>query len=70
MHATSRAQARSDTVVGISGALVGVGALTFAFFPFALPFAILLAVSAAPLLPLLVLAAIPAAIVGLVRLVR
>ena len=70
MQATSRAQARSDTTVGISGALVGVGVLTFAFFPFALPFAILLGVSAAPLLPLLILGAIPAAIVALARRVR
>jgi hypothetical protein len=70
MHATSQAQARANTTVGISGALVGFGVLTFALFPFALPFAILLGVSAAPLLPLLVLGAIPAAIVGLVRRVR
>jgi hypothetical protein len=70
MHATSEAHTGSDTTVGISGTLVGIGALTFAFFPFALPFAILLAVSAVPLLPLALLALIPLGIAALARRLR
>ena len=55
---TETQAARAETAVGIIGVLTGLGVLTFALFPFALPILILLAVSAIPLLPIAVLGAV------------
>jgi hypothetical protein len=41
--------------IGAAAVVAGLGALTFALFPFALPFAILLGVALVPLAPLLLL---------------
>ncbi|MQA73423.1 MAG: hypothetical protein GEU88_03555 [Solirubrobacterales bacterium] len=60
MHAPATSQSNAEGAVGIAAALAGLGVVTFALFPLALPFVILLIASTAPLL----VVALAAALVG------
>jgi hypothetical protein len=62
---------RTDTASGIAAAATGIGILTFALFPLAIPFLLLTAVFAAPLVIIPVAAPLPIAIVaGVVVAIR
>ena len=57
---------RSDWIFGITGVATGIGVLTFALFPLALPIVILTIVATLPLLlPVVVLGAAAAILTGM-----
>jgi hypothetical protein len=61
----------SDWFSGIAGATTGLGILTFAFAPLAIPIVLLTVVAALPLaLPLIAIAAIAAILTGTWRAIR
>ena len=59
MQATDTSKA--EIITGIAGTLVGLGAVTMALFPLALPILVLLAVLAIPLVPIAIIGAMVAA---------
>ena len=63
MNDTNTRESAALTTTGIAGVIAGGGVVTFALFPFAIPFLLLTAVFAAPLV---LLAVVPALAVGLV----
>jgi hypothetical protein len=68
---TTTRTAESAALTGVAGALTGVGILTMALFPLAIPILVLTAVFVAPLVILPVAAALPVAIVaGVVLAIR
>jgi hypothetical protein len=62
MNAKTTDTSTSEAIVGVSAVLVGLGVVTVALFPLAIPIVVLTAASAVPLLVL----AVPAAILGAV----
>jgi hypothetical protein len=68
MTASRDTTSAADTASGIAAALTGLGILTIALFPFAIPIALLTAAFAAPFLLLGVVAALPLVIVASVVL--
>ncbi len=66
MHAMATDRSSAEIAVGIMGCLVGFGVLTFALFPFALPFVLLLAVFTIPLVLVAVVGAFVGGIVAVV----
>jgi hypothetical protein len=61
----------ADTASEAAGVMIGLGVLTMALFPFALPFLLLTVAFAAPLLLLPLVAALPLAVVaGVVLAIR
>jgi hypothetical protein len=62
MNGPGAATSASETVVGVSGALVGLGALTVALFPFTIPGLALLVFFTAPFLVVGIVVGIAAAI--------
>ena len=55
---------RSEATVGAAAVVAGLGAVTMALFPFALPFAILLGVALVPLLPVAIAGGLLAAVIA------
>jgi hypothetical protein len=66
MNDTHTTESAALTTTGIAGVIAGGGIVTFALFPFAIPFLLLTAVFAAPLV---LLAVVPALAVGIVATV-
>ena len=64
---TTTADAKAETIFGITAVTTAGGILTFALFPLMLPGIVLLAILALPLLPLAVAGAVIYAIVALAR---
>jgi hypothetical protein len=62
MPASQNDQSYAEATVGIAAVLTGLGAVTFALFPLAIPFVVLLGLAAAPLLLLPVVVGIPVAL--------
>ncbi len=60
MQATDTSKA--EIITGIAGTLVGLGAVTMALFPLALPILVLLAALTIPLVPVALVGAIVAAV--------
>ena len=67
MDAQSDPRPGTETVFGITAALTGLGVLTFALFPLALPIVILTGALLIPLLPLAALAALVGAAALVIR---
>ena len=57
-------ESRAETVFGVTAVLTGLGVVSLALFPFALPFAILLGLAALPLLPVAIVGGLVAALVA------
>jgi hypothetical protein len=67
MNNTATYRSNAESAVGSIGVLTGLGVLTMALFPLAIPILLLTAVSLAPLLPLIVLGGM---VTGMVLAVR
>jgi Na+/H+-translocating membrane pyrophosphatase len=65
MHASDTTESTALTMSGTAGVVAGLGVVTFALFPLAIPFLLLTAVFAAPLALIGLAAAIPLGIVAI-----
>lgn len=71
MQATESARVSNATIDGVSGTLVGLGVVTMALFPLALPILILTGIATVPLLiPLVPIAIVVALVVATTSAIR